>query len=176
MARKFGFKPSHKDILRGNDRAIRGLALMSGREVPAELLNNVPEKKERAAPRQLEAPVVAAISELLAAHPRVIWAARFNSGAASYEAASGNYAPVWFHRFVRQPEKMRMPDFFGLLKTGFVYDNTSRPIAIEAKAPGWKKPGDDREREQAAFLAMVRNAGGIGIFATSADQVAEALK
>ena len=113
MARKgIGFKPSHRDTLRANDAAVRFLA--AGRPVPPELLNNAAPKRERAAPRKLEAPVVAAISELLAVHPRVIWAARFNSGAASYDAGSGKYAPVWFHKFVRQSEKMRMPDFFGL--------------------------------------------------------------
>ena len=184
MARKsLRFKPSHKDVLRANDAAVRFLA--AGRPVPPELLNNVAPKRERAAPRKPEAPVVAAISELLAVHPRVIWAARFNSGMASYEAATGNYAPVWFHKFVRMPEKMRMPDFFGLklaeyemthpggaTGTTLIY---ALPIAIEAKAPGWTKPRDDREREQAAFLKMIRNAGGIGIFATSVDDVARAL-
>ena len=141
--------------------------------------------RARAAPRQLEAPVVAAISQLLAVHPRVIWAARFNSGAASYEAASGKYAPIWFHKFLRAPEKMRMPDFFGLQSVRSALVGTPEkwvsfgngiPFAIEAKAPGWTKPRDDREREQAAFLAMIRNAGGIGIFATSVDDVAAALK
>jgi hypothetical protein len=142
----------------------------------------VKQKRERAAPRDLEGPVVAAISELLAVHPRVIWAARFNSGMASYEAKSGRYAPVWFHKFLRAPEKMRMPDFFGILLRTEVcapiheWVKEPRPFAIEAKAPGWTKPRDDREREQAAFLQMIRNAGGIGIFATSVDEVAAALK
>ena len=133
--------------------------------------------RQRAAPRSLEGSVIAAISELLAVHPRVIWAARFNSGAASYEAASGKYAPVWFHKFLRSPEKMRMPDFFGIVQMvpiqTFAYSDLI--LAIEAKVPGWTKPRDDREREQAAFLAMIRSAGGIGIFATDAAQVAAAL-
>lgn len=150
-------------------------------KLPADLAaaaeRTIPDApKKRAAPRQLEAPVVQAIGELLAVHPRVIWAARFNSGAASYEAASGRYAPVWFHKFLRAPEKMRMPDFMGIVADSLGYHNLDFIIAIEAKAPGWTKPRDDREREQAAFLAMIRSAGGIGIFATSAEQVAEALK
>ena len=145
----------------------------------AELAQPAPPR-QRAAPRSLEGPVVAAISELLAVHPRVIWAARFNSGAASYEAASGKYAPVWFHKFLRAPEKMRMPDFFGLgggisKPEHRLIINNAYPIAIEAKAPGWTKPRNDREREQEAFLVMIRDCGGIGIFATDAAQVAAAL-
>jgi len=115
-----------------------------------------------------EAEIVAAISELLSRHPRVLIAIRMNSGAASYEASTGRYAPVWFHRFLRYPEKMRMPDFIGWLIDG-------RPFAIEAKRPTWTRPRDDREREQAIYLEAIRKIGGIGIFATSADQVAAAL-
>ena len=33
------------------------------------------------------------------------------------------------------------------------------------------KPTDQREHEQAAFLQMVRDAGGIGVFATCAEDV-----
>ena len=189
--RRVKFRPGLRQTLTANAAYLA--AMSPGGTLPPDLQRSLDAtmpapKNQRAAPRQLEAPVVAAISELLAVHPRVIWAARFNSGAASYEVAGydgerGRYAPVWFHKFVRMPEKMRMPDFFGLadritfistaadiVKTRIV------PIAIEAKAPGWSKPRDDREREQAAFLKMIRNAGGIGIFATSAEQVADALK
>jgi len=177
MARvKLGFRKSLRDQRESVDKAMRHMAILAGREVPAGMLNNVPPKRERAAPRKLEAPVVAAISELLAVHPRVIWAGRFNSGAA------GEHGHIWFHKFVRMPEKMRMPDFFGLIECKLPeHDNFTNlnleplPIAIEAKAPGWTKPRDDREREQAAFLAMIRNAGGIGIFATSVDDVVKAL-
>lgn len=140
-----------------------------------EAMASIKPKRERAAPRQLEAPVVAAISELLAVHPRVLWAARFNSGAASYDAGNGRYSPVWFHKFLRMPEKIRMPDFYGQTLERHTCGLWSKAIAIEAKAPGWTKPRDDREREQAAFLKMVRDAGGIGIFATSAQDVADAL-
>lgn len=169
--KRLGFKKSHKDILRANDAALRFMA--GGRDVAPELLNNLPPKRERAAPRKLEAPVITAISELLSAHPRVIWAARFNSGAA------GEHGHIWFHRFVRMPEPMRMPDFFGLVQRRVSYNSQMEthiiPFSCEAKAPGWTKPRDEREREQAAFLAMIRDAGGIGIFATDVKQVADAL-
>lgn len=171
MARRLRFKPTHKDILRGNDRAIRGLALMAGMEPPPELLNNVPDAKPRAAPRKLEAPVVAAISQLLAVHPRVIWAARFNSGAA------GEFSHIWFHKFLRMPAPMRMPDFFGLLiirgsgmHLGGEDDDNYSSFAIEAKSPEWRKPSGEREHEQSTFLAMIRKAGGRAGFARSADE------
>ena len=131
--------------------------------------------RARAAPRQLEGPVVAAISELLAVHPRVLIALRMNSGAASYEAASGKYAPVWFHRWLRYPYKMRMPDFFGFVNHHHDF-NYPIPLAIEAKAPGWTKPTDDREREQEKFLAFIEGCNGISLFATDVSQVAAALK
>lgn len=180
------FKPSLREQRTAVARSLQFMAGAAPEEkreraqaMADEALASIKPRRERAAPRQLEAPVIAAISDLLAIHPRILWAARFNSGAASYEAASGRYAPVWFHRFLRQPEKMRMPDFFGLgqwkAETVRHIDGTPFPIAIEAKAPGWTKPRDDREREQAAFLKMIRDAGGIGIFATSAQDVAAAL-
>ena len=115
-------------------------------------------KRVRGARRDLEGPVVKAISQLLAVHPRVLWAARFNSGAA------GEFSHIWFHKFLRMPEPMRMPDFFGLL----IYRGV--PFAIEAKAPGWTKPTDQREREQAAFLKMIRDCGGRAGFATSVEE------
>ena len=176
-----GFKPSLREQMRQSLAAQKWLAAGAPdekKEIAAAHLarmeaDQLPPVRSRNKPRQLEAPVVAAISELLAVHPNVLWAARFNSGAASYEASTGRYAPVWFHRILRQPEKTRMPDFFGLL-CGVSLHNA--PFAIEAKAPGWTRPRDDREREQAAFLRMVTEYGGIGLFATSAEQVAEALR
>lgn len=117
----------------------------------------------------LEQDVIRAIKALLAVHPRVLFACRQNSGAASYEAKSGRYAPVKFYEIVKAPERVTVPDFWGLLRDG-------RMFACEAKRPGWTKPTDDREYKQAEFLAMVRNCGGVALFATDAEQVAEALR
>ena len=169
MRRKLGFKPTLREQRATVNKGLRHYELLSGRPTPAGLMNEIAPKRERAAPVSREGPVVAAISELLAVHPRILWAARFNSGAASYEAASGKYAPVQFHRIVRQPKPTRMPDFFGVMTCGL-------PFAVEAKAPGWTKPTDDREREQMAFLNMIAIVGGIALFATDAAQVEEALK
>lgn len=163
MARKFGFRPSAAQMKRQTQAIMEAMITD-----PAQLARWRAEnpaaapKRERAAPRQLEAPVVAGIADLLAVHPRVLFAVRQNTGAASYEAATGRYAPVYFYKILTgQP--MTITDFWGLLRDG-------RPFAIEAKAPGWKAPKDDRERRQWAFLAMIRNCGGAAGFATSVEE------
>lgn len=166
MARRLGFKKTLRQQLAGNDAAMRFLCVG---EPPAEVMNNVAPAKPRAAPRDLEGPVVAAISELLAAHPKVAFAVRQNSGMASYEAKSGRYAPVFFYRILTEPQTFTITDFWGFLRDG-------RMFAFEAKAPGFKQPRNEREFKQAAFLALVMNCGGIAKFVTDAQQVDEALE
>ena len=124
--------------------------------------------------RPLEADVIRAVEQLLAVHPRVLWAVRMNSGAASYKTKSGKYAPVWFHRWVRGPG-CRMSDFLGAVNIPHPNDRPIRLLwptilAIECKRPGWTEPTDQREREQSAFLAIVRSHGGRAGFATSANE------
>lgn len=135
-----------------------------------EAMASIKPKRERAAPRQLEAPVVAAISELLAVHPKVLFAVRQNTGSASYEAASGKYVPVQFYRKLTHGKEVTITDFWGFLKDG-------RMLAVEAKAPGFTGPrkSDDREMAQLRFLQLVRSVGGIALFADSAQYVADAL-
>ena len=43
--------------------------------------------------------------------------------------------------------------------------------AIEVKHPGWKRPGNDRERAQAEFIRIVREKGGLAGFATSVEEL-----
>ena len=140
-------------------------------DFPASDLPALPVKRGPigASGTPLEADVVRAVGDVLALHPRVLFALRINSGAASYEAATGRYAPVWFHKWVRSPEKFRMSDFFGATID-------ARLLALECKRPGWTKPTDQREREQAAFLALVRKVGGVGAFITDAEQLHELLR
>ena len=111
----------------------------------------------------LEKHVLAAVGDLLAVHPRVAFAIRQNAGAASYEASTGKFAPVWFHQWIRAPEPMKMADYLGATVEG-------RLLAIECKRPSWTKPTDDRERKQAAFLALVVKIGGIAGFVTDVAQ------
>jgi hypothetical protein len=132
------------------------------RDFPESALPALPKPRR---PRQPPAdggenPVVSAVGDLLHVHPRVSYAIRMNSGGSMLD--SGRV--IRFHIWVRSPEKCRMPDFFGALVDG-------RTLALECKRPTWKKPTDDREREQAAFLALVRSLGGIGEFITDAAQV-----
>jgi hypothetical protein len=166
-AKRIRFRPTKRQAASAHNAAIDFYAAASENPRAAEAPRSaIP--KQRAAPRQLEAPVVAAVAELLAVHPKVLFAVRQNSGAASYEHSSGRYAPVWFYRVVtRQP--VTITDFWGILRDG-------RMFAIECKRPGWKAPHGDREMRQALFIMLVRNVGGVGGFVTSADQLGEILK
>ena len=42
-------------------------------------------------------------------------------------------------------------------------------VAVEVKAPGWKKPSNPREVAQANFIGAVQARGGLAGFATSID-------
>lgn len=130
-----------------------------------------PKRVVKPSGKPLEAPVIAAISELLAVHPRVLIALRMNSGSLTYTAANGKQVPVWMHKWLRSPEKMRMSDFFGILNCNYVENTLDyRTFAIEAKAPGWTKPTNEREEEQAAFLDLITRHGGRAGFATSVEE------
>lgn len=165
--RRFGFPPTLKQQLENANKADRFYAAMAG--VPPANQSVIAPSKPRAAPRALEAPVVAAISELLSVHPKVAFAVRQNSGAASYEAKSGRYAPVHFYRILGHQQDLTISDFWGFLGDG-------RMFAFEAKAPGWVGARNPREIRQSNFLVLVVRHGGIAHFVTDAAQVAELLK
>ena len=182
MARsRMRFKPSIKESLRLSHAAQRLMALGAPDEKREEAEVRLNElfggvdidaahhvHKKRAAPVQREAPILAAVCELLAQHPKVLLAVRANSGAASFEAKSGRYAPVFFYRILTH-NNLTLPDVWGLLKDG-------RFLAVECKAPPFKEPRNDREFRQANFLMLVRNLGGVALFATDVSQVEEALR
>ena len=177
MARRMRFKPSIKESLRLSHAAQKFMAMGAPEEKREEAEARLDElfpgvdidavHKERAKPVQRETPILAAICELLAVHPKVLFAVRQNSGMASYEAKSGRYAPVFFYRILTH-SNLTLPDVWGLLKDG-------RFLAVECKAPPFKEPRNDREFRQANFLMLVRNLGGVALFATDPAQVAEAL-
>ena len=175
MARR-GFKPSLREQREASLRVMQfmaGAAPAHKREAAAEFIagaqGDIKPKRERAAPRSLEGPVVAAISELLAVHPNVRFAVRQNSGMASYEAKSGRYQPVFFYRILRHAGLVTITDFWGLLQDG-------RFFALEAKNGLWRKPSGERENKQEAFLGMVRSMGGVGAFVRSADEAQKAIE
>jgi hypothetical protein len=97
--------------------------------------------------------------QLLAVHPKVLFAVRQNSGMAYNEAK----APIYFYRWLRSKVKMRISDFWGMLTDG-------RMFAIECKNRTWTKPSGTRELEQKAFIDTVKHAGGVSGFVTSAEQ------
>lgn len=168
MRRKIKFREHPAVIARRN---VAHLEALAGRELP-DMRAGLPDLPQKRGPRAEpadggEAPVVAAVGGLLAVHPKVLCAWRQNSGAASYEAASGRYAPIFFYRVVTgQP--VRLPDYLGIMRSGAM-------LALECKRPTWKAPRDKREYEQAAFLMLVNNSGGIGAFVRSVDDVRKLL-
>lgn len=106
----------------------------------------------------LEADIQSAILELLARHSKVAWAGRINSGAAMLPGKGGKLRPVRFNSIEG------ISDIIGQMADG-------RFLAIEVKRPSWRKPSDEREKAQAAFLGQVLHAGGVAFFARSVDEV-----
>ena len=158
-----------RETLAENSKAMEQLAKLSGRETPqgykALTSHELKPKRERAAPKPtgvpLEADVSKAVSQYLAMHPKVKFAVRQNSGAATMTGKGGAQIPIWFYRFAaRKGVEMRITDYWGLMTDG-------RMFAIEVKRPGWSKPTDQREREQANFIEVV----GLGGFVTCVDDV-----
>ena len=159
-----------RETLRENQRGLDTWAKMFGK--PQTVHIGVKPKREivNHSPKdELEASVIADISKLLAHHPKVLFACRSNSGAAYMTGRDGKEMPVTFNRIIRAPFDIRIVDFWGILQ-----DGSFRLFSVECKRRSWTKPTDQREHEQAAFLQMVRDAGGIGIFATCVEDVIEA--
>jgi hypothetical protein len=122
----------------------------------------VPEKRthtKRMSDDDSEAAVLREVGELLAVHPKVLFAVRQNSGMAYGE----NKQPIYFYRWARSKTKMRISDFWGMLTDG-------RMFACEVKNRLWTKPSGEREAEQQNFLLTVKYAGGVSGFVTSAEQ------
>jgi len=154
-----------RETLRENQKGLDMWAKMYGKEQTVHIgVKPKREIKNHSDKHELEASVISEISKLLAHHPKVLFACRSNSGAAYMMGRDGKEMPVTFNRIIRSPVAMRISDFWGILKDG-------RPFSIECKRRSWTKPTDQREHEQAAFLQMVRDCGGIGIFATCAEDV-----
>ena len=93
------------------------------------------------------------ILSYLKRHPLVAWCGRFNSG------RKGN---------IRFSSVDNLPDILGQLKDG-------KLLAIEVKNESWKGPKTPHELGQAEFLACVLDNNGVGLFATSLDDVIEVM-
>ena len=150
-------------------RNVAFVEALAGRAIP-ELREGVPvapKPRARGPVEETEAPVLKAVGELLAAHPQVLFAVRQNSGALPYQNAAGKVVPVWFFKIVTK-QSVRITDYWGFLRSG-------KPFALECKRPSWQRPHSERELEQAAFLMLMRNLGGVGAFVRSADEAMAAL-
>lgn len=165
------FKPTKREQMQANLATHQLYASAFGKPVMAGVAEAVTPVQERAKAgsdgREIEAPIKAAIEQLLAVHPKVLIAVRMNSGTAWREIPGDRPAPVVFHKWLRSPEKMRFVDFIG-------WTTDFRPWCIEAKRADWqwgKSYGPTRARElaQREYIEFVRNAGGLAGFATSVD-------
>lgn len=99
-----------------------------------------------------ERDVLKAAIQLLALHPRVAWAHRFNSGA---YADGGRFIRFGF---------VGCPDIIGQMTDG-------RILCLEIKRPG-KKPSD----AQVTFLARVKKHGGVAFWASDVADIQRALE
>ena len=166
---KRGFKPSLREQMRQSLAAQKWLAAGAPDEKKAIAAahlagmeaGQLPPVRHRAAPKPSTEPtekeIQSAILDYLRLHPKVAFVGRFNRGVmqSSYQ---GRESYVQFNTL------RGFPDIHGCLKGG-------RALYIEVKRPG-RKPTED----QAAFLAKAEAAGALAITATSAEQVAEALR
>ena len=105
----------------------------------------------------LERDTQAAILRYLKADRRVAWAARFNTGAHEVKGVDAKGRPT--RRFIRYAFP-GCADVLGQLIGGGQF------LAVEVK-----REGETAEPEQAAFLARVREAGGLAILARSVEDV-----
>ena len=157
---------SLRDTLAANEAALKAMS-PTGELGPMQEQfdrNRLPPKrtyKRSGAP--VEADVLRAVGELLAVHPQVLLAIRQNSGSLPYQDSTGRLIPIWFFKIIKAPRKIRLSDYWGLLKNG-------RMFAIECKRESWKGPKDARELEQELFLQTVRECGGKAGFARSVDE------
>ena len=196
MGRRVRFKPTMRQQMQASGRALAVMALAAPVEKAAAAdafvatvvaaIPPAPKKRavraERTAPNGGEAQVITEVGRMLKDHKDVLIMLRFNSGSVQRQTTDGDFVTMWFHRWIKRPEQMRLVDYFGLLAYKHTCGWWTKPIAIECKEPMWTLPRNlelksyTREKEQKAFLDMIVRNGGIGIFATSADEVAEALK
>lgn len=168
---------SLSDKLRSNARSEAMYAALGGVLVRPDITESIAEleaaeeRKLAKGPRKPNARPEGiaqdAILEYLKAHLNVRAVSRINRG-----ALQGEDTFVRFNTTFGKQNGMYMR--IGDLQA--VHWPSGRLIAIEVKAPGWKRPSGTREHEQAAYLECVREAGGLAIFATSVDEVRRLLE
>lgn len=116
-----------------------------------------PKRLRLTKPEPMEAQVLKAVLALLARHPRVAWAHRFNTGQGMLTRGNGRNSQWIKFGFPG------CPDILGQLRDG-------RALAVECK-----RPSGEATDVQTAFLECVRANGGVAVVARSVDDVMEAL-
>ena len=170
MRRRLRFPPTFREKLASNEAALKALSpdgkLTERMQASFDAVRPPPPRLR--APRldaphkPLERDVQRAVIEALRLHPRVLKVVRFNSGGSMHRGANGKDYLVMFSS---EP----VPDLHIMLR------NPPQIGWLEVKRPGWSRPVDLREERQAAFLAAVREAGGIGQFVRSVDEAIAAI-
>jgi hypothetical protein len=171
MRRRLNFPITFRQRIAANEAAARAMSpdgkLPEAMQRAFDAVRPAPARPRKQRAERLDAPhkplerdIQKAIIEALRLHPRVIKVTRFNSGGSMHRGADGRDRLVLFSS---EP----VPDLFVLLRGGFAW--------LEVKRPGWSRPTDLREERQAAFLAAVREAGGIGQFVRSIDEAIAAI-
>ena len=168
---------SHRDILIQNQKAMDTMALLVGR--PTVNLGPIPDAPKKREPRTeapqipLEKDVQKAIIDFLLCHPKIGLVERINSGTMQSDNGDGTTRYTQFNKVYGRAsngEYMDMPDICCTLK------GQGRRFVIEVKRPGWKKPINEHERRQAAYIQHIIECGGYGMFATCVEDVVSALE
>ena len=183
MSRRARFRPTFRQQLAANEAALKAMSpdgTLGPMQKAFDELRPAPPRKRM--PRldspdkaPLERDIQAAIIEALHLQPHVIKVIRFNAGGAYYRNAQGKDALVLFSSEPVVDLYVLMRERVAPLNSNRVALHAPRTAWLEVKRPGWSKPRDLREERQAAFLAAVREAGGIGQFVRSVDEALEAI-
>ena len=150
-----GFRPSVRTMQEQSEKAQDFYAAMSGKPRPEfkPLKPKQVRAKAGANGKITESVVLAAIINVLRMHKNVAVVERVNSGT----AVNATGAFVKFHTVYAA--NVRKVDLDVQLKNGI-------RVVIEVKRPGWKKPTNSREEDQARYIEMMKAAGCRGCFAT----------
>lgn len=161
-------RKSLRDIYAETNKADAFYAAMHGVAPQNQAVIRAPRK--RAAPgadgMPLEADIQKSILGFLQLCPKVAFVMRVNSGTFVERGSDGKQRYIQANRLLKI--KGRVVDVVGQLVDG-------RFFAVEVKRPGWTHPRNEREEDQEKFINAVNENGGIGLFATSVDDVMEAL-
>ena len=168
---------SHREVLTQNQKAMDTWAAVYGK--PPVSLGPIPDAPKRREPRTeapqipLEKDVQKAIIDMLLRHPKIGLTERINSGSMQSDNGDGTTRYTQFNKVYGRAsngEYMDMPDICCTLR------DQGRRFVIEVKRPGWKKPVNEHERRQAAYIQHIIECGGYGMFATCVEDVVTALE